>query len=79
MPLRQLNLGMSSRTPSMTGTAVITLNKRYRAVLNGRAFKKGEVVTVTYAGRDKVTFMADKASLSMLPTDFLNAFEEFHD
>ena len=75
MPLKQLHFETLKARPAATGYAAVARGKKYRAVLNGKAFKKGEVVEVTYAGSDKVTFMASHASLSMLPCDFLNAFE----
>ena len=76
MSVKRLNLEILKARPGLTGLASVARDKKFRATLNGRAFKKGEIVTVTYAGRDKITFMASSASLSMLPADFLNAFEE---
>lgn len=74
MSLKNLRFETLKARPAATGFAAVARGKKYRALLNGKAFKRGEEVEVTYAGTDKITFMASRASVSMLPADFLNAF-----
>lgn len=60
--------------PSSRGIAPVQTGGKYKSLVRGQYFRAGDVVEVTYAGRDKVTFTTSKASVSMLPADFLNSF-----
>ena len=74
MPVTPIYFGDSK--PKVAGKIAIEAGQKYRALLKGDYYKKGEVVTVERVTRDKITFMAAKASVSMVPSDFIMRFEK---